>query len=46
MAILQSLDFWLFSLQYPLKEVVVIHKDQSALNDIMTLENYVMEVGT
>ncbi len=30
-------------LQYPLKEVVVIHKDPEILNDVMSLEKYVME---
>ncbi len=30
-------------LQYPLKEVVVIHKEAEVLNDVTSLEKYVME---
>lgn len=30
--------------KYPLKEVVVIHKDPSVLNDVKSLETYIKEV--
>ena len=30
-------------LQYPLPELVVIHKDQDYLNDVISLERYVTE---
>lgn len=30
--------------QYPLKEVVVVHRDESVLNSISSLENYIVEV--
>jgi len=30
-------------LKYPLKEVVVIHKDQDCLNDVLSLEKYIKE---
>ena len=29
--------------QYPLKEVVVVHKDPEVLNDVISLEKYIME---
>jgi len=30
--------------QYPLKEIVVIHKDTAVLQDVTSLQNYIMEV--
>ena len=30
--------------QYPLKEVVVIHKSEETLKDVKALQNYIMEV--
>lgn len=38
------LAFW-FALQYPLKEVVVIHQDPEALKDIESLQKYILEVS-
>lgn len=38
------LAFW-FVLQYPLKEVVVIHQDPEALKDIESLQKYILEVS-
>ena len=32
------------SRQYPLPEVVVIHQDQQCLDDVMSLEKYILEV--
>lgn len=32
-------------LQYPLKEVVVIHQDPEALKDIESLQKYILEVS-
>lgn len=34
-----------FALQYPLKEVVVIHQDPEALRDIQSLQTYILEVS-
>lgn len=31
--------------QYPLKEVVAIVKDQDAVNDLVSLEKYILEVS-
>lgn len=35
----------LFLLQYPLKEVVAIHSDPVALEDIKSLQKYIKEVS-
>ncbi|KAK2490100.1 hypothetical protein MC885_000506 [Smutsia gigantea] len=32
-------------IKYPLKEIVVIHQDPEALNDIQSLEKYIIEYG-
>lgn len=32
-------------LKYPLKEIVVIHQDPEALEDIKSLEKYIVEVS-
>ena len=31
--------------QYPLKEVVVIHQEQTYLDDVVSLESYIKEVS-
>lgn len=44
---MSGLFFALFSSpQYPLKEVVVIHQDPEALENVRSLEKYILEVRT
>ena len=31
--------------KYPLKQLVVIHRDQNVLNDVRSLEQYILEVS-